>query len=286
MLLYGLLYLTGYDLSLDDLVNFRQWKSKTPGHPEFGETPGVETTTGPLGQGIGNAVGMALAARHLAARFDRPGHDILRHRVYFLAGDGDLMEGISHEAASLAGHLGLGNLIGIYDDNRVTIDGPTSLSCSEDPTGRFEAYGWQVLHVEDGNDLRALDQAIVVAKEESSRPSLIVVRTHIAFGSPNKQDTSASHGAPLGEEEIRLTKQRLGWPYEAPFTVPDGAPPSCRRVAGWLGGCPPGLLLRRWGDGDPQGLRPSAQWTGCNTPRTGRRIGRPRRLEQHVDRSG
>jgi transketolase len=229
MLLYGLLYLTGYDLSLDDLVNFRQWKSKTPGHPEFGETPGVETTTGPLGQGIGNAVGMALAARHLAARFDRPGHDILRHRVYFLAGDGDLMEGISHEAASLAGHLGLGNLIGIYDDNRVTIDGPTSLSCSEDPTGRFEAYGWQVLHVEDGNDLRALDQAIVVAKEESSRPSLIVVRTHIAFGSPNKQDTSASHGAPLGEEEIRLTKQRLGWPYEAPFTVPDGALAEWRR---------------------------------------------------------
>jgi transketolase len=229
MLLYGLLYLTGYDVTLDDIRGFRQWESRTPGHPEFGETPGVETTTGPLGQGIGNAVGMALAARHLAAQFNRPDHDLFRHRVYFLAGDGDLMEGVSHEAASLAGHLRLGNLIGIYDDNRVTIDGSTSLTYSEEVVGRFDAYGWQVLRVEDGNDLAAIDEAVLEAAAESHRPSLIVARTHIAYGSPNKQDTSAAHGAPLGDEEIQLTKESLGWPYEQPFTVPDEALVEWRR---------------------------------------------------------
>ena len=229
MLLYSVLYLAGYDLTLDDVMQFRQWESKTPGHPEFGATPGVETTTGPLGQGVGNAVGMALAAAHLAARFNRPGHDILAQRVYFLASDGDLMEGISHEAASLAGHLGLGNLIGFYDDNHITIDGPTTLTFSEEVPCRFEAYGWHVQRVEDGNDIDALDRAIVAAQQETNRPSLILVRTHIAFGSPNKQDTAASHGAPLGEEEVLLAKHRLGWPSDEPFAIPPEALAEWRR---------------------------------------------------------
>lgn len=229
MLLYSLLYLTGYDLPLDELKNFRQWESKTPGHPEYGLTPGVETTTGPLGQGFGNAVGMALAAHHLAARFERPGHEILPQRVYFIASDGDLMEGLSHEAASLAGHLRLGRLIGFYDDNRITIDGSTDLAYSDDAGGRFEAYGWHVQHVDDGNDLDAIHRAIEAAKVETDRPSLIVVRTHIAYGSPNKQDTAEAHGAPLGEEEIRLTKENLGWPFDEPFTVPDEALREWRR---------------------------------------------------------
>jgi transketolase len=222
MLMYSLLHLTGYDLSLDDIKQFRKLGSKTPGHPEYGITPGVETTTGPLGQGVGNAVGMALAATHLRALFDRPGHDVVGQRIYFLASDGDLMEGISHEAASLAGHLKLRHLIGFYDDNRITIDGDTDLTLSDDPVGRFEAYGWHVTSVDDGNDLEAIDRAVGVAKEDP-RPSLIVVRTHIAFGSPNKQDTAASHGAALGEEEVALTKENLGWPEAEPFAIPDEA---------------------------------------------------------------
>ncbi|MBE0595124.1 MAG: transketolase, partial [Gemmatimonadales bacterium] len=229
MLLYALLHLTGYDLSLDDLIDFRQWGSRTPGHPERGHTPGVETTTGPLGQGVGNAVGMALAARHLRARFERPGFPILQQRVYFLASDGDLMEGISHEACSLAGHLQLGNLIGLYDDNGITIDGSTALACSDDVRQRFAAYGWQVMSVEDGNDLEALDRALVEAERDTTRPSLIVVRTHIGFGSPHKQDSATAHGAPLGEEEVRLTKESLGWPYPTPFTVPADAFDAWRR---------------------------------------------------------
>lgn len=229
MLLYSLLYLTGYDVTLDDLKDFRQWESKTPGHPEYGLTAGVETTTGPLGQGLGNAVGMALAAAHLAARYNRPRHEVIGHRVYFLASDGDLMEGISHEAASLAGHLRLGNLIGFYDDNRITIDGPTDLAYSDEAAKRFEAYGWHVQRVADGNDLVALDRAIAAAKAETERPSLIVVRTHIAYGSPNKQDTAEAHGAPLGEAEIALTKRNLGWPYDEPFTVPEEAVTEWRR---------------------------------------------------------
>jgi transketolase len=222
MLLYSLLHLTGYDLSLEEIKRFRQLGSKTPGHPEFGVTPGVETTTGPLGQGMGNAVGMALAAAHLAAVFNKPGHEVVRHQTYFIASDGDLMEGVSHEAASLAGHLGLGNLIGFFDDNHTTIDGHTSLTCSDDAVGRFEAYGWQVQRVEDGNDLAAIDAAIGAAKDDP-RPSLIVVRTHIAYGSPNKQDTAGSHGAALGEEEVALTKENLGWPEAEPFAVPEEA---------------------------------------------------------------
>jgi len=229
MLLYSLLHLAGYDLPLDELINFRQWGSKTPGHPEFGHAPGVETTTGPLGQGLGNAVGMALARAHLAAHFHRPGHEILDHRVYFLASDGDLMEGVSHEAASLAGHLRVPNLIGFYDDNRITIDGPTSLAYSDDPAKRFAAYGWHVQRVDDGNDLSALNRAIRKAHAVPDRPALIVVRTHIAYGSPHKQDTAEAHGAPLGAEEVALTKQALGWPYEEPFTVPEEALKRWRR---------------------------------------------------------
>ena len=222
MLLYGLLYLTGYEVSLDDIKRFRQLGSNTPGHPEFGKTPGVEVTTGPLGQGVGNAAGMAIASAHLAELFNRPGHDISGHRTYFLASDGDLMEGLSHEAASLAGHLRLGNLIGFYDDNHITIDGETNLTYSDDVVGRFESYGWHVQRLEDANDLEAIDRAIVAAKDDP-RPSLIVVRTHIAYGSPNKQDTAAAHGVALGEEEVVLTKKNLDWPETKPFFVPDKA---------------------------------------------------------------
>jgi transketolase len=230
MLLYSLLYLTGYDLPLEELVNFRQWGSRTPGHPEFGLTPGVETTTGPLGQGVGNAVGMAIARAHLAAVFNRSGHDVVNHRIYFAASDGDLMEGISHEAASLAGHLGLGSLIGFYDDNRITIDGSTEFTLSDDAERRFLAYGWHVQRVDDGNDLAALDRAIAAAKAEAERPSLIIVRTHIAYGSPNKQDTAEAHGAPLGEDEVRLTRENLGWPEAEPFAVPDDVLAEWRRA--------------------------------------------------------
>jgi transketolase len=223
MLLYGVLHLTGYDVTLDDLKAFRQWGSRTPGHPEHGHTPGVETTTGPLGQGVANAVGMAMAEAHLCGRIPGAGEDVIGHRTWFIASDGDLMEGISHEAASLAGHLRLGKLIGIYDDNRISIDGPTSLSFSEDVEARFSGYGWQVLRVDDANDLEALDAAFTAARAETERPSLVMVRTHIGFGSPNKQDSAEAHGAPLGAEEVRLTRERLGWPSDTPFEVPEEA---------------------------------------------------------------
>jgi transketolase len=221
LLLYSVLYLTGYDISLDEIEHFRQWGSRTPGHPEYGHTPGVEATTGPLGQGVGNAVGMAVAEAHLAAVFNRPGHSVIDHHTWFIASDGDLMEGISHEAAALAGHLGLGKLIGFYDDNRITIEGKTSLATSTDAARRFAAYGWHVQRIDDGNDVDAIDRAITVAKAVTDRPSLIVVRTHIAFGSPHKQDTAEAHGAPLGEEEVELTKENLGWPSLEPFDIPD-----------------------------------------------------------------
>ena len=230
MLLYSTLYLSGYDVSLDDIKQFRQWGSKTPGHSEVGMTPGVETTTGPLGQGVGNAVGMAIAEAQLAALFNRPGHAIVDHYTYFLASDGDLMEGISHEACSLAGHLKLGKLIGLYDDNRITIDGDTDLSFTDDTGKRFEAYGWHVARVEDGNDLDALDAAIRAAKRVADRPSLIIVRTHIGFGSPHKQDTAEAHGAPLGVDEVKLTKQNLGWPTTDTFHVPPEALTHWRRA--------------------------------------------------------
>jgi transketolase len=230
MLLYSSLYLTGYDLSLDDIKSFRQWESRTPGHPELGYTPGVETTTGPLGQGVGNAVGMAVAEAHLAARYNREGHEILDHDTYFICSDGDLMEGVSHEAASFAGHFGLGKLIGFYDDNKITIDGSTDLTFTDDTALRFKGYGWQVLHLQDVNDLDAIDEVIAEAKGETRKPTLVITRTHIGYGSPNRQDTSKAHGEPLGVEEIRLTKQNLGWPSQDPFFVPQEALDHCRRA--------------------------------------------------------
>ena len=220
MLLYALLHLTGYDVSMEDLKQFRQWGSKTPGHPEYDLEMGVELTTGPLGQGFGTGVGMAIAERWLAHRFNRPGFPVVDHYIYAIVSDGDLMEGISHEAASLAGHLGLGRLIYLYDDNHISIDGPTDLAFSEDVARRFTAYGWHVERV-NGHDREAIAQAIAAARRETDRPSLIIARTHIAYGSPHKQDTAAAHGAPLGEEEVRLTKERLGLPPEETFWVPD-----------------------------------------------------------------
>jgi transketolase len=222
MLLYALLHLSGYDLPLEEIEDFRQWGSATPGHPERGHTVGVETTTGPLGQGIGNAVGMAMAERFLAARFNRPGHEIIDHRVWVIASDGDLMEGVASEAASLAGHLRLGKLTVIYDDNRITIDGSTSLSFSEDVGRRFEGYGWQVQHVADGNDLEGIDRALAAASDETTRPSLIVLRTVIGDPAPTKRNSAEAHGAPLGKDEVERTKAILDWPRE-PFSVPEAA---------------------------------------------------------------
>ena len=223
MLLYSLLHLTGYAISMEDLKQFRQWESKTPGHPEYSLGHGIETTTGPLGQGLANGVGMAIAERFLASHFNRPDFHIVEHHTYGIVSDGDLMEGISHEAASLAGHLGLGKLIYLYDDNRISIEGSTDLSYTEDRGGRFKAYGWHVETVLDGNDPDLIEKALRNAQEETSRPSLIMVRTHIGFGSPHKQDSADAHGEPLGPDEIRLTKENLGWPLEPTFFVPEEA---------------------------------------------------------------
>ncbi len=220
MLLYSLLHLTGYDLPLEELKNFRQWGSRTPGHPEFGLTPGVEMTTGPLGQGFATGVGMAIAEAHLAARFNQPGHKIIDHYTYAIVTDGDLMEGVASEAASLAGHLRLGKLIYLYDDNHISIDGPTDLAFTEDRLARFAAYGWHVQQVDDGNDVEAIDAAISLAKTDL-RPSLIAVRTVIGYGAPNKQGTAKAHGEPLGEDELRLAKENLGWPTEPGFYIPE-----------------------------------------------------------------
>lgn len=224
MLLYAMLYLSGYDLPLEEIRNFRQWESRTPGHPEHGHTAGVETTTGPLGQGMMTAVGMAMAEAHLAAVYNRAAYRIVDHHTYVVCSDGDMMEGASHEAGSLAGHLRLGKLIVFYDDNRITIDGSTDLAFSDDTGRRFEAYGWHVQDVGDhANDLDALSSALAAARAETDRPSLIIVRSHIGFGSPNRQDTPAAHGAPLGDEEIVLTKRAYGWPEDETFLVPDRA---------------------------------------------------------------
>jgi transketolase len=222
MLLYSMLHLTGYDLTLDDIKQFRQWGSRTPGHPERTDTPGVETTTGPLGQGFGNGVGMAIAEAYLAARYNRPGFEVVNHFTYGIVSDGDLMEGVASEAASLAGHLKLGKLIYIYDNNRVTLAGGTDVTFTEDRAKRFDAYGWHTQTIEDGNDLNAIEQAIRSARSDT-RPSLILVRTHIGYGSPGKQDTFEAHGSPLGVEEVKLTKENLGWPVEPPFLIPDRA---------------------------------------------------------------
>ncbi|MDH4142282.1 MAG: transketolase [Chloroflexota bacterium] len=240
MLLYSLLHLTGYDLSMDDLRSFRQWGSRTPGHPEYGLTPGVEATTGPLGQGLTNAVGMAIAERRLAHEFHRDGHVIVDHRTYVIASDGDLQEGIASEAASLAGHLRLAKLIVLYDDNRIQLDGPTEMAWSEDVLARFHAYGWHTHRVADGNDVDAIEVALDLARDDD-RPSLIAVRTHIGFGSPNRQDSQKAHGAPLGADEVRLTKEAYGWDPDRSFYVPEDAlaifraaiPAGERLVADW-----------------------------------------------------
>lgn len=220
MLLYSLLHLSGYDVSLDELKNFRQWGSITPGHPEYGMTPGVETTTGPLGQGFATGIGMAMAEAHLAEKFNTERHTVTDHYVYGIVSDGDLMEGISHEAASLAGHLKLGKIIYLYDANRISIDGSTDLAYTEDAAGRFESYRWHVQKV-DGHDRNAVEKAIVEAQGVTDKPSIIICRTHIGFGSPNKQDSADSHGAPLGEEEVKLTKEKLNWDPEKKFFIPD-----------------------------------------------------------------
>ncbi|MCX5849679.1 MAG: transketolase [Deltaproteobacteria bacterium] len=221
MLLYSLLHLTGYALSLDDIKNFRQWGSLTPGHPEYKHTPGVEVTTGPLGQGLANAVGMAIAEAHLAARFNRDGANLVDHFTYVMAGDGDMMEGVTAEACSLAGHLRLGKLIVLYDDNRVTLAGSAALSCTENIELRFKAYGWQVQKVADGNDVAAIDRAIKKARRETEKPSLICVQSTIGYGAPGKQGSCDAHGSPLGEKELRGAKDNCAWPVEEPFYVPE-----------------------------------------------------------------
>jgi transketolase len=241
MLLYALLHLTGYDLPLDEIKRFRQWGSKTPGHPEFGLTPGVEATTGPLGQGLANAVGMAIAERHLAARFNKTGHTVVDHHTYALCSDGDLMEGVAAEASSLAGHLGLGKLLVLYDDNLISLAGKASLSFSEDVPRRFEGLGWHTQAVPDGTDLAAIEKAIRDAKAETGRPSLIAVRTIIGYGAPKKAGTSEAHGEPLGEAELRGAKQALGWPLEPPFLLPEPA-------------------LNRFREAVAQGARAEADW--------------------------
>ncbi len=232
MLLYSLLHLTGYALSLEQIQQFRQWDSITPGHPERGLTPGVETTTGPLGQGFGNGVGMAIAEAYLAARYNRQGFDIINHFTYGLVSDGDLMEGVAAESAALAGHLKLGKLIYLYDDNHITLSASTQLTFTEDHAQMFEAFGWQTQLVKDGNDLDAIHRAIGAARQETGRPSLILVRTHLGYGSPHKQDTFAAHGSPLGVEEVILTKENLGWPIEPSFYVPEEVGQYFRRAIG------------------------------------------------------
>lgn len=230
MLLYSLLYLNGYGITLSDIKNFRQWKSRTPGHPEYKHTPGVETTTGPLGQGFSNAVGMAMAECHLAARFNKANKEIINHFTYVICGDGDLMEGISYEAASLAGHFGLGKLICLYDDNSITIEGKTDISFTEDVKGRFQAMQWHVITVDDGNDIEEISTAIEAGRNEEEKPTLIKIKTHIAYGSPNKQDSSSAHGSPLGEEEIKLVKKFYGVPENKSFYVPDDVLDECRKA--------------------------------------------------------
>ncbi len=232
MLLYSLLHLTGYDLPLDELKRFRQWGSKTPGHPERGHTPGVEVATGPLGQGFGNGVGMAIAEAWFAARFNKPGHTIVDHYTYGICGDGDLMEGISQEAASLAGHLKLGKLIFLYDNNHISLAGQTSLCFTEDVGKRFEAYDWHVVHVEEGNDVTAISKAIEESKAQTDQPSLILVRTHIGYGSPHKQDSFEAHGNPLGEDELKESKKALGWPSMDKFFLPEDAVNYFRQAIG------------------------------------------------------
>jgi transketolase len=240
MLIYSMLHLTGYDLPLEEIKNFRQWESRTPGHPERGMTPGVEVTTGPLGQGFGNGVGMAIAEAYLAARYNRPDFEVFNHFTYAIVSDGDLMEGVAAEAASLAGHLRLGKLIYLYDNNRITLAASADLTFTEDVAKRFDAYGWHTQAVEDGNDLAAIDKALGAARAETGRPSLILLRTHIGFGSPGKQDSFEAHGAPLGKDEVAATRKKLGWTNE-PFVVPEEA-------------------LKQFREAVPKGARAEAEW--------------------------
>ena len=318
MLLYSLLYLTGYDVPLEQIKQFRQWGSITAGHPERGLTPGVETTTGPLGQGFGNGVGMAIAEHYLAARYNRPGFEIINHFTYAIVSDGDLMEGVSSEAASLAGELKLGKLIYLYDNNHVTLSAATKITFTEDVARRFEAYGWHTQSVDDGNNLDAIEEALRAAQSQVERPSLILVHTHLGYGSPNKQDTFAAHGSPLGEEEVKLTRQNLGWPLEPPFYVPDEALANFRQaldrgrqaeeawnaafnayeqaypdLAHELQGLMRGELPAGWDSdipsfpADPKGLATACrrrQGTDCDCPqaaRDDRRLGRPGPLNAH-----
>ena len=288
MLLYSLLHLTGYAVSLEEIQRFRQWQSLTPGHPERGLTPGVETTTGPLGQGFGNGVGMAMAEAALAARYNCPGYPLIDHYTYALVSDGDLMEGVAAEAASLAGHLQLGKLIYLYDDNRVTLSAATDLTFTENIARRFEAYGWHTQSVADGNDLEAIDRALRAARGATDRPSLILVRTHLGYGAPHKQDTFAAHGSPLGVEEVRLTKEQLGWPLEPPFYIPepahehfrgrlqqDRAPKRCGSECGPPLAAPSPTLPRNW-------TRSSVE----NSRRAGRRHCPPSRPMRRAWRHG
>ena len=320
MLLYSMLHLTGYDLPLDELKRFRQLGSRTPGHPEYGLTPGVEATTGPLGQGFTNAVGMAMAERRLAAEFDRPGHDIIDHRTWVICSDGDLQEGISGEAASLAGHLRLGRLVVLYDDNDVQLDGPTSMAWSEDVPARFEAYGWHTQRVPDGNDVEAIAAALEAARADD-RPSLIAVRTVIGYGSPHKAGSHKAHGAPLGVDEVRLTKQAYGLDPDRSFDIapavlehlraavdegealveawearltaygqayPEEAAELRRRIAGRLPQAwdadLPSYARRRRRPGHPQRLEERAPGPQGPPARALRRLGRPVRVQSHRSR--
>jgi len=263
MLLYSLLHLAGFGLTIEELGDFRQWGSRTPGHPEYGHTPGVETTTGPLGAGFSNGVGMAIAEAFLAATFNRPGLPLVDHRTFAIVGDGDLMEGVASEAASLAGHLGLGRLIYLYDDNHISIEGSTDLAFSEDVGLRFEAYGWHVSEVADGNDLDAIDEAITVACAESSRPSLVMVRTVIGCGSPNKAGKAECHGSPLGSDEVKLTKEALGWPADLFFAVPERVKAQYGGVAA-KGGAAHAEWLRLWAEYENKHPEAAAQWKAAS----------------------
>ena len=319
ILQYAALHLTGYDLTMDDLKQFRQWESRTPGHPELHHTAGVNVTTGPLGQGVGNSVGMAIAEQMLAARYNRDGHEVVNHRTFAICSDGDLMEGVSGEASSIAGFLGLGKLCLIYDDNHITIEGSTDLAFAEDVPARYEAYGFHVQRFDDTWTIDTVREALAAAEAETDRPSFISLRTHIAYGAPHAQDTAKAHGAPLGEEEIRLTKQAYGWDPDQHFYVPDGvydtmdqrprgadlrhaweerleavsrrAPRARGRVrararrkaSGWLGARAPGSLGRR-AAGDARELERLHPGHRVDRARVRRRRGRSRSLHEHADR--
>ena len=284
-LLYSLLHMTGYALSLDDIEHFRQWGSKAPGHPERGHTEGVEITTGPLGQGLGNAVGMAIAEAHLAARYNRDGHPLFDHRTWAIVSDGDLMEGVAAEAAYLAGRLRLGKLACLYDNNSVSLAAGTDITFSEDRARRFEAYGWQTVAVDDGNDIEAIDAALKTAEAETERPTLVLVRTHLGFGSP-EQDSFKAHGSPLGVDDVKKTKEKLGWPLEPAFFVPDAAREHFRAALQRGGDAERDWSARRaaWAKAFPSSAASSSCACAASFPRAGTaRCRPPRRCQGHGD---